>query len=95
VQHAVITQAWVHLHVYAACNKIHRTKVSCTLFILQIGRHFSKWGRVMDVVMVKDFGPLLSLAETATNLEQQRKAAESKPAHGKRAGRSTAVWNRR
>lgn len=40
----------------------------------------------MDVVMVKDFGPLLSLAATATNLEQQRKAAESKPAHGKRAG---------
>jgi hypothetical protein len=72
-------------------TRSHRTKFPA-LLTLQIGRHFSKWGRVMDVVMVKDFGPLLSLAETATHLEQQRKAAESKPAHGKRAGRRAEVW---
>lgn len=55
--------------------------------MLQIGHHFSKWGRVMDVVMVKDFGPLLNLAATATNLEQQRKAEATKVLHGKKAGR--------
>jgi hypothetical protein len=40
----------------------------------------------MDVVMVKDFGPLLNLASTATTLEQNRKAAETKLAHGRKAG---------
>jgi hypothetical protein len=55
---------------------------------LQIGHHFSRWGRVMDVVMVKDFGPLLNLASTATSLEQQRKAAESRMVHGRKAGGS-------
>jgi hypothetical protein len=40
----------------------------------------------MDVVMVKDFGPLLNLAATATNLEQQRKAEATKVLHGKKAG---------
>lgn len=52
----------------------------------QIGHHFSKWGRVVDVVMVKDFGSLLNLAATATSLEQQRKAAENKVVSGRRAG---------
>lgn len=40
------------------------------------------------MVMVKDFGPLLKLAATATALEQQRKAAEHKAALGRKAGRS-------
>lgn len=59
---------------------------ACVMMIMQIGHHFSKWGRVMDVVMVKDFGPLLNLASTATTLEQNRKAAETKLAHGRKAG---------
>lgn len=55
-------------------------------WVLQIGHHFSKWGRVMDVVMVKDFGPLLNLAATATSLEQQRKAVQDKRVHSRKAG---------
>lgn len=55
----------------------------CACASPQIGHHFSKHGRVMDVVMVKDFGPLLNLAATATNLEQQRKAEATKVLTGK------------
>jgi hypothetical protein len=58
----------------------------------QIGHHFSKHGRVMDVVMVKDFGPLLNLAATATNLEQQRKAEATKVLTGKKAGGHRQSW---
>lgn len=47
---------------------------------MQIGRHFSKEPgvKVVDVVMMKDVGPLINLAATATNLEQQRKAEAEK-----------------
>lgn len=41
----------------------------------QVGAYFSRFGRVMDVVLVKDFGTLLHLASQATELEKQRAAA--------------------
>jgi hypothetical protein len=41
----------------------------------KVGHHFSRFGRVMDLVLVKDFGTLLGLAAQATALEQQRAAA--------------------
>jgi hypothetical protein len=53
---------------------------------MQIGQHFSRFGKVMDVVLVKDFGPLLNLASTATALEQQRRHAEERLARGHHAG---------
>jgi hypothetical protein len=59
--------------------------VSCHACV-QIGQHFSRFGKVMDVVLVKDFGPLLNLASTATALEQQRRAAEDRLARGHHAG---------
>lgn len=44
--------------------------------------------RIVDVVMIKDFGPLLNLAATATKLEEERKAADTgKVLTGKKAGR--------
>eukprot|EP00775_Hariotina_reticulata_P011394 gene11394-11542_t len=49
---------------------------------IDIGRHFARFGQVMDVVMVKDFGPLLQLASTATALEQKRRAAEGRLERG-------------
>lgn len=54
----------------------------------QIGQHFSRFGKVMDVVLVKDFGPLLNLASTATTLEQQRRTAEERLARGHNAGKA-------
>ncbi|GBF87433.1 dynein heavy chain axonemal protein [Raphidocelis subcapitata] len=42
---------------------------------IEVGHHFSRFGRVMDVVLVKDFGTLLRLAAQATALERQRAAA--------------------
>jgi hypothetical protein len=45
--------------------------------LLQVGEHFSKWGEVMDVVVVKDCGPLLALAGKATALERKRRAARN------------------
>lgn len=63
----------------------------CACASPQIGHHFSKHGRVMDVVMVKDFGPLLNLAATATNLEQQRKEEATKVLTGKKAGGHMSV----
>lgn len=42
---------------------------------MQVGHHFSRYGRVMDVVPVKDFGVLLLLAAQATALEKQRTSA--------------------
>jgi hypothetical protein len=41
----------------------------------------------MDVVMVKDFGPLLQLASTATALEEKRRMAEIRMERGGNAGR--------
>ncbi|KAI8468596.1 MAG: hypothetical protein J3K34DRAFT_477538 [Monoraphidium minutum] len=41
----------------------------------EVGAYFSRFGRVMDVVLVKDFGVLLRLSAQATALEQQRAAA--------------------
>lgn len=53
-----------------------RPPVALTLlFACQVGEHFSRFGRVMDVVLVKDFGTLLSLAAQATSLEKQRARA--------------------
>jgi hypothetical protein len=40
----------------------------------------------MDVVMIKDVGPLLGLAATASTLEQQRQQAEERAARGHNAG---------
>lgn len=82
--------SWVMSHnSHAKAQRLPKSACTvCVLPSLQIGHHFSKWGRVMDVVMVKDFGPLLNLASTATTLEQNRKAAETKLAHGRKAGAS-------
>ncbi|KAF6256543.1 hypothetical protein COO60DRAFT_95334 [Scenedesmus sp. NREL 46B-D3] len=52
---------------------------------IDIGQHFRRFGKVMDVVLVKDFGPLLNLASTATSLEQQRRLAEERLARGRNA----------
>lgn len=52
-----------------------RSPARCTPARTQVGAHFSRFGRVLDVVLVKDFGTLLRLAGQATALERQREAA--------------------
>lgn len=59
---------------------------SCASPYLQIGQHFRKFGKVMDVVMVKDFGPLLSLAAEATALKEQHSQAKERSERGHNAG---------
>jgi hypothetical protein len=57
---------------------------------LQIGANFETFGEVMDVVVCKDFGPLLRLAAHATALEEERRFAEGKAAKGN-AGAAACV----
>jgi hypothetical protein len=46
----------------------------------QIGDHFSQFGVVMDVVLIKDFGPLLTYCTEATMLEKERQVADQRMA---------------
>lgn len=53
---------------------------------VQVGRHFTRFGKVMDVVMVKDFGPLLSLTAQATDLKDKHNQAKERSERGHNAG---------
>ncbi len=44
----------------------------CVALCLQVGEHFSRFGEVMDVVLVRDMAPVLHACEEASKLEQQR-----------------------
>jgi hypothetical protein len=83
----------------AACSYVSLLVVGSIVYTMllsglpctQIGQHFSRFGKVMDVVLVKDFGPLLNLASTATALEQQRRIAEERLARGHNAGEAACL----
>ena len=49
----------------------------------QIGDHFSQFGVVMDVVLIKDFGPLINFCREATALEKGRQVADKRMAKHK------------
>lgn len=43
---------------------------------VEVGEYFAQFGKVMDVVQVKDFGPLLGYCAKATELEKRRESAD-------------------
>lgn len=92
-KHACLLSS-MHGFAYALLrNASCRARALPRLRAPQIGTHFSRFGKVMDVVLVKDFGPLLHLASTATALERQRNEAEARLERGGNAGERRA-WTR-
>ena len=63
-----------------------------TRALLQVGEHFAQWGRVMDVVLIKDLKAILEHCSRMASLQQDVEFAEQKESFSHKKGPARDIW---